>query len=191
MDEITPAQPANPTPPAQPAVAAPAPASVPPLQKPIKRRDFIWTAWGAFAAFLGASAGAMGKFMLPNVLYEESQVFKAGKPEDFPLGVSTKLTKDHRVWVVKTDHTLYAFWARCTHLGCTPNWFDAEKRFKCPCHGSNFNIEGDVIAGPAPKPLFRCAVTLLPTGEILVDKSVLEDRPGFRDKKEFMITLNA
>ena len=187
MDEIKPDQPSNPTPLAQPSPAAPAP--TPPLAQPIKRRDFIWTAWGAFAAFLGASAGAMGKFMLPNVLYEESQVFKAGRPEEFPLGVSTKLTKAHRVWMVKTDHTLYAFWARCTHLGCTPNWFDAEKRFKCPCHGSNFSIEGDVIAGPAPKPLNRCAVALLPTGEILVDKSVLETRPGFREKKQFQIEL--
>ena len=183
MDENKPPQPVEPTPPAQPAAATA------PLAQPIKRRDFLWTAWGAFAAFLGASAGAMGKFMLPNVLYEESQVFKAGKPEDFPLGVSTKLTKDHRVWVVKTEHALYAFWARCTHLGCTPNWFDAEKRFKCPSPPSHFNIEGDVIAGPAPKPLNRCAVTLLPTGEILVDKSVLETRPGFREKKQFQIEL--
>jgi cytochrome b6-f complex iron-sulfur subunit len=131
----------------------------------------------------------MAKFMLPNVLYESSQVFKAGRPEDYPIGVSTKLMKEERVWIVKTPAELYVIWARCTHLGCTPNWFDAEKRFKCPCHGSNFTIEGDVIAGPAPKPLNRCAVALLPTGEILVDKSVLETRPGFREKKQFMIEM--
>lgn len=170
-----------PTPPSSPATAG---------ETKVTRRNFIWTAWAAFAAFLGASAGAMGRFMLPNVLYELPQVFKAGKPEDFPLGVSTKLMKEQRVWIVKTESSLYALWGRCTHLGCTPNWFDAEKRFKCPCHGSNFTIEGDVIAGPAPKPLNRCAVTLLPTGEILVDKSILETRPGFRDKKQFMIEIH-
>lgn len=159
------------------------------MVQPVTRRNFIWAAWGAFAAFLGASAGAMGKFMLPNVLYEQSQVFKAGRPEDFPEGVSTKLMKEYRVWIIKTPDTLYALWGRCTHLGCTPNWFDAEKRFKCPCHGSNYTIQGDVIAGPAPKPLNRCAVALLPTGEILVDKSVLETRPGFREKKQFLIEL--
>lgn len=156
---------------------------------PITRRNFLWTAWAAFATFLGASAAAMGRFFYPNVLYESPQIFKAGKPEDYPLGVSTKLMKEQKVWIVKTEKVLYALWGRCTHLGCTPNWFDAEKRFKCPCHGSNFTTEGDVIAGPAPKPLNRCAVALLPTGEILVDKSVLETRPAFRDKKPFVIPL--
>ena len=155
------------------------------------RRNFLWTAWAAFATFLGASAAAMGKYLIPNVLYESPQVFKAGRPEDYPLGVSTKMMKEQRVWIVKTEKDLYVLWARCTHLGCTPNWFDAEKRFKCPCHGSNFSIAGDVIAGPAPKPLNRCAVALLPTGEILVDKSILETRPGFREKKQFAIELTA
>lgn len=155
----------------------------------VTRRDFFWTAWAAFATFLAASAASMAKFLLPNVLYESPQIFKAGRPEDFPIGVSTKLIKEQRVWIVKTENILYAIWARCTHLGCTPNWFDAEKRFKCPCHGSNFTVEGDVIAGPAPKPLYRCAIALLPSGEISVDKSVLEDRPGFREKKQFEIEL--
>lgn len=165
---------------------APMPAAAAPA---VTRRNFIWTAWGAFAAFLGTGAAAMGRYMLPNVLYETPQVFKAGKPEDYPLGVSTRLMKEQRVWIVRTEHSLYALWARCTHLGCTPNWFDAEKRFKCPCHGSNFTIEGDVIAGPAPKPLNRCAIALLPTGDILVDKSILETRPGFREKKEYLIEI--
>lgn len=159
------------------------------IEKEMTRRNFLWTGWAAFATFLGVSASAMGRFLLPNVLYESPQIFKAGKPEDYPLGVSTKLMKEQRVWIVKTQTKLYAIWARCTHLGCTPNWFDAEKRFKCPCHGSNFTMEGDVIAGPAPKPLNRCAIALLPTGEILVDKSILETRPSFRDKKQFSIEI--
>ena len=174
---------------APPASPKPAVEALP--QKQITRRNFLWTAWAAFAAFLGASAGAMGRFLIPNVLYEASQVFKAGRPEDYPVGVSTKLLREQRVWIVKTPTELYALWARCTHLGCTPNWFEAEKRFKCPCHGSNFTIEGDVIAGPAPKPLNRCSVSLLTTGEILVDKSVLETRPGFREKKQFVVELKA
>ncbi len=164
----------------------PAPAGSP-AAKPMTRRDFLWTAWAAFAAFIGAVGASAGKFMFPNVLYETPQIFKAGKPEDYSEGVSTKWMKEQRVWIVKDEGHLYAFWGRCTHLGCTPNWFDAEKRFKCPCHGSNFNIHGDVIAGPAPKPLNRCAIALLPTGEILVDKSILETRPGFREKKQFFI----
>lgn len=179
----------EPTPPT-PAASSPSPA-IPVPAKAISRRDFLWTAWAAFAAFIGAIGASFGKYMFPNVLYETPQLFKAGKPEDYSDGVSTKWMKEQRVWIVRHDDKLYAFWGRCTHLGCTPNWFDAEKRFKCPCHGSNFNIEGDVIAGPAPKPLNRCAIALLPTGEILVDKSILETRPGFREKKQFLIEAKA
>ncbi|MBI2915365.1 MAG: ubiquinol-cytochrome c reductase iron-sulfur subunit [Elusimicrobia bacterium] len=171
---------------------APAPISNPtptPTSVQSTRRDFLWVGWTAFAAFLAGSAAAMGRFMLPNILYESPQMFKAGRPEDYPIGVTTKWMKEQRVWIVKTSKSVYALWGRCTHLGCTPNWFDAEKRFKCPCHGSNFTVDGDVIAGPAPKPLNRCAIALLPTGEILIDKSILETRPGFRENKQFLIPL--
>jgi Rieske Fe-S protein len=40
--------------------------------------------------------------------------------------------------------------AICTHLGCTVPWVPAENKFKCPCHGSQYNAQGKVIRGPAP-----------------------------------------
>ncbi len=157
--------------------------------KEISRRSFLKLGWGALLGFLASSAGATLRFIFPNVLYEPPQTFKAGFPEEYPLGVSTRWTKEQRVWIVRTDDGIYALWARCTHLGCTPNWFQAENRFRCPCHGSNYTPAGDVIAGPAPKPLYRCAVRRLASGELLIDKSVLEDRPGLREKSQFFVKL--
>ena len=43
--------------------------------------------------------------------------------------------------------------AICTHLGCVVPWNTAEQKFMCPCHGSQYDYEGNVIRGPAPRPL--------------------------------------
>src|SRR6478609_2187098 len=47
----------------------------------------------------------------------------------------------------------HLFSARCTHLGCTIGWNPAERTFDCPCHGSRFNEMGEVVNGPAARPL--------------------------------------
>jgi len=184
-------QSAQPPTPAQPSTAAggaPRPDSWRAWDQQLERRQFLLKAgWAFFWLFLGGWLLSNLRFLFPNVLYEPSLSFRAGWPEDYPIGVSTKWKKTQRVWIIREEEGFYAFWARCTHLGCTPNWFDAEGRFKCPCHGSNFNQDGDVIAGPAPKPLWRCAIQLADDGQLLIDKARLENRSGQREKGEFFL----
>lgn len=163
----------------------PPPAPVKPAAAPMTRRSFLWLAWSALAAFVGGSLAATARFMFPNVIYEPSQKFKAGKASEYPLGVSTKFLNEQRIWIIRSEKGFYTLWARCTHLGCTPNWFGDQNRFRCPCHGSNFTSDGDVIAGPAPKPLWRTAIEVASNGDLIIDKAIVESRPGSRERAPF------
>ena len=51
------------------------------------------------------------------------------------------------------DGGFLALSRKCTHLGCTVPWVEKEMKFACPCHGSAFDITGEVINSPAPRPL--------------------------------------
>lgn len=53
------------------------------------------------------------------------------------------------------DGTAHAVSARCTHLGCLVSFNEAETAWECPCHGSRFGIDGEVLHGPALRPLPR------------------------------------
>jgi cytochrome b6-f complex iron-sulfur subunit len=157
-----------------------------------RRRFFSLVGWGSFAAFFGGVILATLRFFFPRILYEPSQRFSAGKPEDYQVGeVSTRLQKEQRVWLIRNAEGMYALIAICTHLGCTPIWWSTEDRFKCPCHGSNFLIDGTNVAGPAPVPLFRAAIALDIAGNIVVDKSSQENQPGKRDQPPFFLPLPA
>ena len=144
-------------------------------EKTMNRRGFIgWLSlgWLAFAAATGGFFTVMIRFLFPNVLFEPPQSFKVGYPDEFTKGkVDTRFKKQYAVWIVRDDKTIYALSTVCTHLGCTPNWLEAEQKYKCPCHGSGFRKDGKNFEGPAPRPLERYAISLASDGQILVDKT--------------------
>jgi cytochrome b6-f complex iron-sulfur subunit len=116
------------------------------------------------------------RFMFPNILVEPPTRFKVGFPDSLSPGqVETKYIPQFGVWVVRYEYDgqpmIYAIKSVCTHLGCTPNWLEAEQKFKCPCHGSGFYKDGINFEGPAPRPLERYSISLADDGQLLVDKS--------------------
>jgi cytochrome b6-f complex iron-sulfur subunit len=134
-------------------------------------------AWSAIAAFLVAWFLAFFRFFLPRTLFEPATSFKIGYPEEYGLGVDTKFQQKYRIWIDRTPDRIFVIYARCTHLGCTPDWKPSENKFKCPCHGSGYDSEGINFEGPAPRPMDRAKVEVAPDGQILVDVSRLYQWP--------------
>src|SRR5690242_17445077 len=67
-----------------------------------------------------------------------------------------KVTEKSSTWVVKTeDRNVVAYMPACTHLACPYHWEKQANKFVCPCHGSEFALDGKVLMGPASRPLDR------------------------------------
>jgi cytochrome b6-f complex iron-sulfur subunit len=158
-------------PPATPPPAAPKPAakskgdSAEPPDK--MRRRVIW---GMIYGYLGINLLMFLRFFFPRALYEPNSIFNIGYPADFSLGIDQRYLMTNRVWIIREPDRIFA---RCTHLGCTPEWKAAENKFKCPCHGSGYDSEGVNFEGPAPRPMDRAHVDMDPTGKLIVDTSRL------------------
>ncbi len=148
--------------------AGAASAAAPPVNK--MRRRLIWSGvWG----FIAANFFMFLRFFFPRVLFEPNTVHNIGYASDFDIGVNEKYKQAYRIWVVKEPPRLFCIFARCTHLGCTPDWKPAENKFKCPCHGSGYTPEGINFEGPAPRPMDRAHIEKNAQGQIIVDTSRL------------------
>ena len=138
------------------------------------RRDFLsLSGWAIIISMTTGSLIAFTRFMFPRVLFEPKTTFKAGFPDEQPVGtVSEKVKESQGVWKVRTGEGVDALLSKCTHLGCTPRWLEAENKYKCPCHGSGFYRDGINFEGPAPRDLERAKISLSEEGELVIDKSV-------------------
>lgn len=163
-----------------------------PSGEPLPRRRFLINlalAWATFAAAMGGALTALAAFMIPRVDFTKIEVFKAGPPDNFPPNTVDETFKSSRgVWIVNHGGKIFAVSIVCTHLGCTPNWMENERKFKCPCHGSGFTIEGINFEGPAPVPLRRYEVSLADDGQIVVNKGRLffQEKGEFEDARSFI-----
>ena len=166
-------------------------------KKGFSRRQFLSLGgWGVFFITLGASMLASVRFLFPRVIFEPPSAFKIGAVADFSttetsdkhgvIFVDEKFKPEHRVWLVREDKRLYAIFAKCTHLGCTPNWFPEDRVFKCPCHGSEYYSNGVNFAGPAPRPMDRYKVSVADDGQVVVDKSMLYSHKDFDNPNSYL-----
>jgi len=138
----------------------------------LTRRDlFERFGWAGLTALLVASVPGLLRFLRPAAGRGGGALVDVGAPRDFETTlVATRWVARHGLWVVNRDGRLFALEARCTHLGCTPRWEPDLGVFRCPCHGSRFSPEGEVLTGPATRPLARFALHV-EQDQVRVDRS--------------------
>ncbi|HLE29140.1 MAG TPA: Rieske 2Fe-2S domain-containing protein [Anaerolineales bacterium] len=155
----------------------------------MSRRQFLGWAWAAsLVGLFGQAGAAMFSFFKPRL---EPGAFGgeivAGALEEFQPG-TVSYVRQGRFYISRLeDGGVLAMWQRCTHLGCTVPWRQDEGQFHCPCHSSLFNRQGEVIGGPAPRPLDIFPVSLK-DGDLMVDTSRPIERQGFDTSQVFFPT---
>jgi len=137
-----------------------------------RRRFFQVTGLTACAVTGGGAAALSVDFLEPRVLFEPPTRFDLAPPDSLDVG-AVVTSEAHRAYVIRRPDGFCALSAVCTHLGCITRYRPDENVIACPCHGSRFSLDGDVLAGPAPRPLPWLQVSLSPKGDIEVDTAVV------------------
>lgn len=140
-----------------------------------RRRFLALIGWGAVATVGGVLGAAMLGYLYPNALKIPPSVFSLGRPEDVLASAGRIFIPAQKVFVEVLNGKIRCMTAICTHLGCTVNAVDIG--FKCPCHGSTYDLEGYNTGGPAPLPLVYYRIYKGASGDLLVDKSQLIQNP--------------
>ena len=148
-------------------------------KKPISRRRLMAYAWmGAAAIVMGELIFGTFAFLWPRRKGPKVEtVFIAGKVTDFKVGEIIPFRKE-RTFVLRTEGGFLAMSAICTHLSCVVNWNEMLKKFECPCHGAKFNLNGEVLEGPPPRPLDLYKLQLV-AGNVVVDRASPIERSKF------------
>jgi cytochrome b6-f complex iron-sulfur subunit len=138
------------------------------FKPPATRRDFLGlaAAWSAVVTFVMAMLGAM-RLPMPSVFPESNSQVKLGKAHQFAMGSNTYFPAP-RLWLFRRENGFHAISSVCTHLGCITDRGE-DGGFKCPCHGSVFDAEGNVTGGPAPKGLVWVDLSVSPEGFLVAD----------------------
>jgi len=134
-----------------------------------RRRVLRWIVGGSGLAVAGLAGVPVGSYLRPLDLPEEAAVAAIGADEIGLWEAKQVIVAGRPVLVVNTGDGYRAFSAVCTHLGCVVKWKKGRRQFFCPCHGARFDVEGQVMGGPAPRPLAALEVREIP-GSIVVRK---------------------
>jgi cytochrome b6-f complex iron-sulfur subunit len=134
--------------------------------KPLPRRDFLTVAWKSLLGLTGLlGLGGIFQFLSYQPYPSPPTAFDLGVAEDFPLGTRARIPDAQAVLQHGADG-LKAYSLVCTHLGCMVDL--VKEGFSCPCHGSQFDLNGTVEHGPATTPLQELRLEVNDQGRLIL-----------------------
>ena len=147
------------------------------------RRQFLNRLWALFGLAAAAEFGWVGVSFLNsrkerNKPVKTGSIVTAGPVEQFTPGTVTAIPQGQFYLACLADGSFLALSRTCTHLGCSVPWDEAKNQFVCPCHGSTFSLEGEVLTAPAPRPLDHYPVRI-ENGIVKVDTAAPQKRERF------------
>ena len=136
----------------------------------MNRRDFVKVTTAALGSIMTVAMGLpiISYLVDPALRTDTSEAWiPLGPLEGFPIGTPKpfsftrsningweKTVNSYGGFIVrKSESELLALSNRCTHLSCSVNWSEETQEYVCPCHDAQFDIDGNVNAGPPPTPL--------------------------------------
>ena len=147
------------------------------------RRQFLNRVWAFFGIVAFAEFGWLGLSFLNsrkerNRPVKTENIVTAGSVEQFTPATVTAVPLGQFYLACLADGSFLALSRTCTHLGCSVPWDEEKNQFVCPCHGSTFNLTGEVLTAPAPRPLDTYPVRI-ENGIVKVDVSTPLKREQF------------
>jgi Rieske Fe-S protein len=136
----------------------------------MSRREFVAIVAAATGTVMGATIGlpAIGYLTAPALQKVSADAWiPAGPVDNYPVGTPTLFNfnrtkvngwettvNSYGVYIIRNeDGSILALSNKCTHLSCRVNWAQDAEAYICPCHDAYFDITGQIIKGPQPRPL--------------------------------------
>lgn len=151
-----------------------------PASTKIARRGFIRNAaLGATSVLSLFITGGFVRLLWPNKTGAFGKALTVPASAIPPVDGEPFRNTEGKFYLVHTTDGLMALYWKCPHLGCTVPWDGGSGEFHCPCHGSIYSYNGERLGGPAPRPMDYMAVTVQPTGDVVVDTGDIRERSEY------------
>jgi cytochrome b6-f complex iron-sulfur subunit len=147
---------------------------------------------GTLGLFLIEVIGTFLTFYTPRKFGVFGSKVTLGKPDQFKLASITTFV-EAKLFLSHVPEGFLAMYWKCPHLGCTVQWHPEEPtedklapmgRFHCPCHGSIYNRYGQIVYGPAPRPLDLFKMSSV-NGNLVADTGDISQRDKWEPNQAF------